>query len=61
MLLWDKKDPRDIRMVDKLRKGFDKMGCWREELPAKGSIYKMVLTIEKENMEGKLDGKSKNQ
>jgi hypothetical protein len=61
MLLWDNTDPEDVQMLEKLRRGFDRMGCWRAELPPKDSIYKMVLTVEKENMEAVKNGKNKNQ
>lgn len=50
MLLWNDNVPEEKAMVDKLKKGFDRMGCWSVELPPKGSIYKMVLTVQKENM-----------
>jgi hypothetical protein len=59
MLLWDKDDPEDAAMLERLRKGFDKMGCWRVELPTQGSIYKMLLTIQRENMEAIKNGKNK--
>lgn len=59
MLLWDNSDPEDVKMLERLRKGFDKMGCWRVELPPKGSIYKMLLTVERENMEAIKNGKNK--
>lgn len=50
LLCWDNDNPESVQMVEKLRKGFDKMGCWHAELPPKDSIYKLMLTIEPENM-----------
>jgi len=58
MLLWDSNEPDDVKIVEKLRKGFDKMGCWRAELPPKGSIYKLVLTVEKENVGNYKEGQN---
>lgn len=51
MLLWDMSNPDDEEMVDKLIKGFKKMGCWSVELPPQGSIYKRMVTIEQNNIE----------
>lgn len=58
LLLWDSSDSDDTNMIEKLRKGFDKMGCWKAELPPKGSTYKLVLTIEKENMRNYKEGQN---
>lgn len=58
MLLWDKSNPDDEQMLERLLKGFNKMGCWKVELPPKDSIYKMLITVEKSNMEGAKGGKN---
>jgi hypothetical protein len=46
MLLWNENDPWETKLVDRLKKGFDKIGCWRVTLPAQGSIYKEVLVLD---------------
>jgi hypothetical protein len=56
LIRWDKDKPEDNAMHERLVKGFDKMGCWRVELPPKESIYKTLLTLETEDKEDK-DGK----
>jgi len=53
LMCWDDKDPESVKMVERLQKGFDKMGCWKVELPPKGSIYKLMIVVEKANMKGK--------
>lgn len=53
MLLWNERDPEDRMMVEKLRNGFNKMGCWHAELAPKDSIYKLLLIVERENMKTK--------
>lgn len=50
LLCWDSQNQESVKMVEKLRKGFDKMGCWHVELPPIGSTYKMILTVEDKNM-----------
>jgi 3'-phosphoadenosine 5'-phosphosulfate sulfotransferase (PAPS reductase)/FAD synthetase len=43
---WDSKNPKDVALVDKLQRGFDKIGCWSCPLIPEGSIYKRVLTYD---------------
>lgn len=47
--------PEDKALYERLTKGFDKIGCWRAELPPESSIYRTMLTLEahKEGKDGK--------
>lgn len=56
LLRWDETDQQDKEIIEKLRKGFEKMGSWMVEPPARDSIYKLILTIDKENMEKYKEG-----
>ncbi|WP_035380008.1 hypothetical protein [Fervidicella metallireducens] len=53
MLLWNENDPEDKKLVDRLMKGFNKMGSWNVQLPPKGSIYKQLIVYEGEDLKEK--------
>ena len=53
MLLWNEDDPEDQKLVDRLKRGFNKMGCWNVQLPPKGSIYKQLIVYEGEDLKEK--------
>lgn len=57
MLLYDSNDPEEVKLAQRLKKGFDKIGCWRCEMPPAGSIYKEMIVYEGDDLKKKEDVK----